>query len=146
MKKETSVAIIFGLVLGGIVAFFIIFQNRTQQMQQNKAIATVSTITPTILVKKESNDITLNLTIDEPKPNAIVDKNTVTIKGKAPKGALIVIESPIKDLSFTTTKEEYSTSFPVALGENIISVNAYVKTQQERIMQKVIKVYYLNEE
>lgn len=145
MKKETSIAIIFGLVLGGIVAFFIIFQNRNQQMQQSKAIG-VTTTTPTILPQKMNTDASLILTVDEPTNNLIVTKNSVTIKGKAPKNALVVIESPIKDLSFTTASDSYSTSFPLALGENSISVSAYVKTQQEKIMQKLIKVYYLKEE
>lgn len=146
MKKETSIAIIFGLILGGIVAFFIIFQNRNQQMQQSKAIGVVTTITPTILPQKTNNDTNMTVTVDEPTDNLIVTKNSVTIKGKAPKNSLVVIESPIKDLSFTTTTDSYSTSFPLALGENAISVSAYVKTQQQRIMQKLIKVYYLNEE
>ena len=146
MKKETSIAIIFGLILGGIVAFFIIFQNRNQQMQQSKAIGVVTTITPTILPQKTNNDTNMTVTVDEPTDNHIVTKNSVTIKGKAPKNSLVVIESPIKDLSFTTTTDSYSTSFPLALGENAISVSAYVKTQKQRIMQKLIKVYYLNEE
>ena len=90
MKKETSIAIIFGLILGGIVAFFIIFQNRNQQMQQSKAIGVVTTITPTILPQKTNNDTNMTVTADEPTDNLIVTKNSVTIKGKAPKNSLDV--------------------------------------------------------
>src|SRR5690606_31683487 len=83
------------------------------------------------------------LEISEPKSQSIVNTNKITIKGKAEKNSLIVIQSPINNTVFKSENQDFSATVPLALGENVISVNAYsgTSTQQEMTLQ----IYYVQE-
>lgn len=140
MKKEMIVAIVFGVLLGLIVAFLMVLRVR-QSGGQNK-ISTENQITPKVMTK---NSQLQPLEITSPSADSITDKNTITIKGKALKDSLIVVESPIKDLAVKNSKEDFSISFPLSLGENIILITAYPKNAKLNSQSNTLKVYYLTE-
>ncbi len=138
MKKETVTAIIFGIVLGGIVAVFILVKNKQIQLAQNKTIKPQETM-------RVPTSSTVNfkpLEITQPQDRGIVNKNTVTIKGSFTKNSLIIIQSPIKDNVFKNDQEDFSVDFPLALGENVIRITAYPSDKQLRTQEKEMRVYY----
>jgi len=144
MKKETSIAVIFGVALGVVVAFFVIFQNKENQMSKNKPLNVSSKVTPTAKLSNLAVIVPLQLT--EPSDNAITNQKTIKIKGKVNKDSLIIFQSPIKDLIVKNDKEEFSIDFPLALGENVVRITVYPKDKTLSSFQKELKVFYLDEQ
>ena len=144
MKKETSIAVIFGIVLGVVVAFFVIFKSKENQMNKNKPLNVSSKITPTTKASNLAAIVPLQLT--EPSDNAITNQKTIKIKGKVNKDSLIIFQSPINDLIVKNAKEEFSIDFPLALGENVIRITVYPKDKTLSSFQKELKVFYLDEQ
>ncbi len=139
MKKETLIAIIFGVGLGVILAVVFIMQSKENQLTKAKPINSLSkTVTPKLKMVT-----TPTLEISEPTDNLIVDSNSINIKGKANKNALIVINSPIKDMVFKNEKEEFKVNFPLALGENVIQLTVYPDDKTGSSINKTLQVYYL---
>lgn len=142
MKKEAIIAIVFGIVLGSILAIFLIAKNKERLLEKSK------TITP--LEKEQAsqakNDGALQLEITEPGDRSIVYKNSVTIKGSFTKNSLIIIQSPIKDLVFKNDSEQFSVDYPLALGENVIRIGAYPQDKQLRPQEKEMRVYYFSKQ
>lgn len=143
MKKETIIAIFFGVLIGGIVAFVLIAKNKEKQLENTKTIAPDAKNTP---ITKVTNPSIQSLEILVPQDRTIVDSNKVTIKGKADKDSTILIESPINDAVFKNEKGEFSYQFPLALGENTIKITAYSKDPKFKPQEKELKIYYLEEQ
>ena len=144
MKKETLIAVILGVMFGIVVAFFMIFKTKDQQAQKVKPMTTTSMqVSPTISVKNTEYQ---PLALSELENGIITDKTSITIKGKTSKDALIVIQSPIKSVTFKNDKEDFSATFPLAFGENVILVSAYPKDSQGSPQEKELKIYYLDEQ
>lgn len=142
MKKESVIAILFGIVLGGVVAFVIIAKNKQAQQEKAKTLTPQITTTPAVSNFGSSQ----RLEVKTPRDKAIVDKNTVTIAGKVVKNSLIVIQSPIRETAFMSDKEEFSKEFPLSLGENVIRVTAYPKDAKLRSQERDLKIYFLDEQ
>ncbi len=140
MKKETILATVFGVLLGLIVALILIFFLRPSGYE--KIEQTKSTLTPKVV----KNNNLVPLEIKEPSDRAISDKDTITISGTTKKGSLIIVESPISEKVLTNKSESFKLSFPLARGENLITIRAYVDRTQTVPQIKTLKVYYLNEE
>jgi ABC-type methionine transport system permease subunit len=143
MKKETVIAIMLGIVFGVIVAVVMVVKTKDQQIDKVKPMNTALHITPTISV---NNTQFQPLQITSPETGVIVDKNAVTITAKASKDALIVIQSPIKTMIMKVTSETFSADFPLAFGENVITVSEYQKDTQAVAQEKELKIYYLDEQ
>ena len=143
MKKETVIAIMLGIVFGVIVAVVMVVKTKDQQIDKVKPMNTALHITPTISV---NNTQFQPLQITSPETGVIVDKNAVTITGKASKDALIVIQSPIKTMIMKVTSETFSADFPLAFGENVITVSECQKDTQAVAQEKELKIYYLDEQ
>lgn len=142
MKKEAIIAIVFGIVLGSILAIFLIAKNKERLLEKSK------TITP--LEKEQAsqakNEGSVQLEITEPGDKSIVYNNSVTIKGSFTKNSLIIIQSPIKDLVFKNDSEQFSVDYPLALGENVIRISAYPQDKQLRPQEKEMRVYYFSQQ
>jgi len=143
MKKETIVAIILGLLLGGMVAFFLITKTSEKELEKSKAIAPTSTLNQEKVAVVSGYQ---NLEISQPQDEEIVDKEMVTISGKVEKNSLIVIQSPIKEVILNADNNSFQTDFPLALGENVIKIVAYPHSQLLRSQEKELRVYYLKNE
>lgn len=142
MKKESVIAILFGILLGAVVAFIIIAKNKQAQQEKAKTLTPQITTTPAPIDFSNSQ----RLEITSPHDKAIVDKNTVTITGKVVKNSLIIIQSPIKEIAFNNEKEEFSKDFPLSLGENVIKISAYPKDTKLRSQERDLKVYFIDEQ
>ncbi len=143
MKKETIIAIALGICLGLVVAVIVTLKTRNTETKKVTPISNTLHVTPTIVAK---NLQASSFELTEPQQEAIVTKNSVLIKGRAPKGSLIVIQSPIQTLTFTNDTENFEKTFSLALGENVILATAYPKTQGGSGIERELKVYYLDEE
>ena len=141
MKKETIAAVIFGVLLGVIGALILIGKARLMGTSSSKSIPNSKNISPAASAAKP----TQLLVLAGPTNLSIFETNSMTIKGKASAGGLIVIQSPIKEVILTVEKDSFSTDFPLALGENVISVNLYPKDPKASPQQKILKIYYLDE-
>lgn len=140
MKKETTAAIIFGVIFGSILAVVLVLRNKQAQLKQSKTLTKVVSVTP--IAKSNASEFT-QLELLEPKDEIISDKNSVNIKGKVAKNSTIIIQSPIRDLVIKADKEDFSTNFPLAYGENVISVTAYSTDSVGKTQTRELKVYYL---
>jgi len=140
MKRETIVAIVFGILLGGVLAIIIIARNKQNQINSNKAVAPINKITPSA-IKINSQ----NLEVDTPITGSIVYENSVMIKGKAEVGATIFLQSAFKDQVYKNEKAGFEINFPLAFGENTIKMTVYPKDPQLKVQEKELKIYYLEE-
>ncbi len=142
MRKEIIVAIVFGVALGLTVAVFMIFNLKKAETKIGNSLAKIG---PTQAVKSMVTDLQ-PLEIAEPKDNAIFDGTKIKIKGKAPKEALIIIQSPIKELIFKNKNQDFEVDFPIALGENKITVAAYSAGNNSTPQVRSLNIYYLDEQ
>lgn len=144
MKKETYAAIVLGIVLGLTAAVVMIVKTKESKISKNTPFPSVAPLETPVAPIKSSN--LQSFDIAEPENNVVVNKNSITIKGKAPKNALIIIQSPIKDISFSSENEEFSQEIPLAFGENVIHITVYSKDREVNSREKELKVYYLDEQ
>ncbi|MGB9883635.1 MAG: hypothetical protein ACPLRN_03965 [Microgenomates group bacterium] len=143
MKKEGLLAVIFGVIFGSLIGFFLVFQTNNNQSLKNKAIPTIEQVRQ---INQQKQEILQTLEIIEPNNYATYAVNSVTIKGKAPKNSLIVVQSPIKDQVFVNQTINFKIDFPLARGENVIKVVVYPKDKKLTTQEKILKIYYLQEE
>lgn len=139
MKKEASVAVGMGIVFGLIFSFIVITNTQKNQSVSQKTVS--QKIRP---VTTEQQTVSQPITITEPNDGAIISESSVTIKGKTDKNSFIILQTQVKDLSFTTKSENFEYSVPLTLGENVIHINAYPKGANGKIQEKELRVYYLN--
>jgi len=138
MKKETIIAIIFGVFFGAIFSFFFIDSSK-KQFQSPKLLSNLITITPK---NKVTEIVSQNLEIITPENNSISNQKQIVIKGKAPKKSLMIIQSPIKDITFENENESFTIDFPLAYGANQISIFSYPKNSPTPLFKNLI-IYYL---
>lgn len=142
MRKEIIIAIVFGVILGLGVAGFMIFNLKRAGVKNTK---TLNTAGPSPVV--ENKTVVLQpLEISEPSNNALFNTNSIKIKGKASKGSLIIAQSAIKDLAFKNEKQDFEIDFPLALGENKITVAAYTSENTTVPQVRLLNIYYLDEQ
>ena len=139
MKKETMMAVIFGIGLGVVVALLVVFQSKEKQLAKTKLINNqTKTLTPKVKVTT-----TPFLEILSPSDKVVLETNSTAIKGKANKNSLIVIQSPIKELVFKNEKEDFEKDFSLAMGENVIELTNYPEDKNLPAVHKLLRVYYL---
>lgn len=141
MKKEVGIAIFFGVLLGLIVAAIMISRVRLLENQRLK-LPGDSQISPPV---RNPNTQIQTLEIIEPKDQAVVNQKSVRLRGKTVKNALIIVQTPIKDIVINAKGETFSVDVPLALGENVITVASYPKGSQQPSQKKTLKLYYLDE-
>ena len=122
MKKEklilSFVAALVGILVAGIAFYF-------YQSTKEISIPDISTSeeeeeesSPTPTPKPKEND---EITISEPNDETIVEKKTITIKGKTTKESIVLISSPSNSvLALASAKGEFSTEFDLEDGVNVI--------------------------
>ena len=142
MKKETVMAIVLGIVFGVGVALFLVLKTKKEEQLKVIPVTTSAQITPVV---ERTATIDQVLTISQPEENTITDKKSITIKGKAANGSLLVMQSPVKILAVSLENNDYSEDFPLALGENVIQLTVYPKDTKITPQSKTLTVYYLPE-
>ena len=148
MAKESVIAIVLGLVLGIVVAIAAVAYTVNIQKKQNTQIQQKATeaSSPSTLVSisiPPTVTVLQSLEISSPQSGSITPDKTIAIKGSAGSGTLIVAQSPIKTQILNTDKDAYSIEFPLALGENVITLSAYHKGAVLPVQRKLY-IYRLN--
>ena len=122
MRKEVLFAIIFGLILGGVIIFGIRFAN--------KAVQTVAPISPspTPLTNNQPINPTPEqspLTISSPTNNSVVGQSSITITGKTFPNAIIAATSnEYEALSQSGNDGTFNLNFTLSGGENQIKIES----------------------
>lgn len=143
MKKETIIAVSFGIIFGAVLALILLLKNKELQFNRTKTIA------PTVSLNQKAknlNTTTLHLDISQPHDGDIVNSNKIILKGKTEKGALIVVETASSDNIFKNSNEDFSLSIPLSFGENNILITVYSKDPQTKPLEKELKVFYLDQQ
>ena len=141
MNRETIIAVVLGILLGVGIGFFVLFQS--SRSDQTKVIPISGDAENKKVVTTSRGQDEAILEIKEPLNMAIVNTNKITIKGIVEKNSLIVIQSPINNKVFKTENETFETTYPLSLGENTISINAYSKSSTPQ--EITLKIYYVVE-
>jgi hypothetical protein len=144
MKKETIIAIGLGVFLG-ITVGVVILLNTTRPNGENKVNTPELDLQQTAAANQnESGAIRFELA--GPANNSTVASNTITIKGRATKDSLLVIQSPLSNSVLKTEQDTFEVDFPLALGENVINLTFYPKGSPNSYQEKTLRVYYLKNE
>lgn len=129
MNRESIIAIVLGLTLGVLVALGAVFYTVQKQKQANTEATNSSSASSSASLVKISIPPTVtvlqSLDIDRPQSGIVTQNKTVTVVGKTGKEALLVLQSPIKTITEETKTGSFSIDFPLALGENTITISAY---------------------
>lgn len=142
MNKESIIAILLGLVLGIVVAIGVVSitvsrqKARNTSIQEKNQIASISGVLKTTAVPPTVT-VLQSLQIDSPKSGSITEEKTTRIKGIAGSDSLIVVQSPISTQSLKLDKPQFSIEFPLALGENVITISVYHKGAVIPVQKKV---------
>ncbi len=123
MNRETVIAIIMGIVLGGLVGFFVLL--KSPRLEKTKVIPVSQTSaqkTPTKNTKSEKNIV---FSLAQPTDYEVTPDEEIELKGKAPDKSLIVAQSPAGRSVAKTEGTQFTVKIPLALGENVIHLSAY---------------------
>lgn len=143
MKKEPIIAITFGILLG-IGVGVVILNNTAASAGKNNPIAQGNNVLQNAKPKR-TTDAQIMFEISSPVEGTTVSEKKITIKGKATKDSLLVMQSPAGQEVLKNTKEDFSMEVPLALGENVINVTFYPKGSATDYQEKSLRVYYLPE-
>ncbi len=143
MKKETLIAVFFGVLLGLGAAVAITMNVRKSEIKKINPIVTNLPVTPTVKVEQSHAE---TLEVASPQSGEIVQTKSITISGKAPKDGLIVIQSPASSDIRKSAGGNFSLNYPLAAGENVILISFYPKDQAGVPIEKELKVFSLSEQ
>jgi hypothetical protein len=142
MKKETIFAIFLGIAFGVVLSFVMISRTKSNQFGKTKPLTNEKKAPQTVAADVE----TQSFTISEPQDKQIISSNSVTVKGVASKGDLLIIQSPIKDIAYKLDSDSFQVKIPLALGENVVNLTVYPSNVKGRTQEKQLRVYYLDEQ
>ncbi|MDA1316643.1 MAG: hypothetical protein O3B87_01310 [bacterium] len=139
MNRETIIAISMGIVLGALVALVVFFQsNKTDETK-------VVPVAPNQATKDTTSQPSVPklLSITSPEQGTVVDANTISITGKAPKNSLIIVQSASFESTFKSKEETFNVDVDLQIGENVIQLSAY--TESSTPQQQTLRIYYIEE-
>ncbi len=143
MKKETFIAVFLGVTFGIVLSVIMISKTRETNLSKTKPLTSTKKETSSVVFTKENQGVSFK--VNEPSDNQVFSVNSVTIKGEAESGALLIVQSPIKDYVLKVEKDRFSFNMPLALGENVIHLTVYPQSEQGRVQQKELRVFYIEE-
>jgi hypothetical protein len=141
MKKETIYAISLGVFLGFLIAFIMILILRPSGQKKTMTSQSKTTIVPKKIKKNFQS-----LEISSPSDRQIMLSKKVTIRGSVEPGSLIIITSSASEKTIKNKEKNFQIDFPLVLGENVISIQAFVDKTQRTPQIKTLQVFYLEEE
>ncbi|MBP9691685.1 hypothetical protein KBD81_06425 [Candidatus Woesebacteria bacterium] len=139
MKRETIIAIVFGILLGAAAGVVVLFQTKSKDAA--KVIPIDSNQKKVITPMPVASTSAEQLVISKPGDRAIVSEKSITITGTAPINALIIAQSPTSEQILKNEKEQFSVTMPLALGENVINISVYAGSGTPQ--EQVLRIYYV---
>lgn len=137
MRKEVSVAIIIGVVLGAIILYGITLANKSaSSLPKTQQIAT----TPIPTVEKEqakSNSLTFNNLVN----NQVVFEKQLTLTGKTtPNTTISIIWEEDEVITVSDESGSFSQKINLIPGENIIKID--ILTKGNILDSQLLKLVY----
>lgn len=121
MRKEVLVAILIGIILGGLVAFGI-WRANLAFLPQKEETKTEQTASPT----PKSDASLSSLIITQPENGSVVPENKVIIKGAAAPNSTVVILTESSDFVTQADKDGgFEQEVELEGGPNEIAITAY---------------------
>lgn len=137
MRKEIIIAITVGFVIGLIITFGIYTANRALKQKSQPAAELPSVEAPSAPTPPPA----LLLEITEPENNLVVNKNKITVSGKADaKTTIAILAEDFEDLLLTDEEGVFSSEVPLTGGANEIKIIAINKSGEKE--EKVITIVY----
>lgn len=143
VEKDVILAIMVGILIGGLTALFTLFLPKFIKKQLPKSGQQVKEagkeeIAPIFVAPSYS------FTVESPEDEAMFSQDKISVLGNSLPGALITVVSPI-DESVTEADDKgvFKTEVLVEEGANEISITSYHKGKEET---QTITVYYTEEE
>lgn len=120
MRKEVFLAILLGLILGGIITFG--FYQANKSTQNSTTADTTPSPTPGSEIATDTNLLTIN----SPKDGAIFSTDSATISGQTNSSdTIIVILTPTRSFVVKPdTNNQFSQNIELDAGGNLIQISA----------------------
>jgi len=124
MRKEVIFAVIFGVIIGGVILYGINLANSSSNSIKETSTPTASpsgtSISPTPTIKT----VTTNLNIQSPENNTVIFENKTTLKGNTSADTAIAIVSELDDILIKSSPEgTFSAEINLIKGTNEISIS-----------------------
>ncbi|KXK11741.1 MAG: hypothetical protein UZ22_OP11002000302 [Microgenomates bacterium OLB23] len=139
MKKETVFAILLGIGAGVLIALWVI-RGTQKNTKDNDQLVVDGSITPSITISSGNSE---PLLISEPQDGYLSSTENVVIKGKSKKGALVVAQSPLQEVTESLTSDEFEITLELMQGLNNVLVTSY---NDKNIDTRMLTIYYIAEE
>lgn len=137
MRKEVILAIIIGVIFGGVGLYGLKLANQTVVSQK---IEEPESITPTISTTPTPS-ITDTINIDSPTDHSVSFNSTINIKGRTrPNSPVAITVENSDEIVQSDTQGIFSLDVTLVGGENNITVS--VPQQNGEVMTKTISVIY----
>jgi hypothetical protein len=133
MKKETVIAIVLGIIAGISIAAVVILNSRHTSGTDNELV--LGNPSPTVTINTSE---TAPLLITSPDNETTTEESSIILKGSGPKGALLVIQTPLEEYTSTIRTTTFSQEIQLMAGENVIRVTSYAK---KNIDSRTLSVY-----
>jgi hypothetical protein len=138
MKKETVFAILLGIGAGVLIALWVI--RGTQPNTKGDNLAMDDKITPSISI---SNTLAEPLLISKPEDGYLSSVDTVEIKGSSKKGSLIIVQSPVQEITEKITSDDFQIKIKLMEGMNNVLITSY---KEKNIETHALTIYYVQEQ
>jgi len=128
MKKELTIAIFIGILLGfGLSAFFWARNNKKVPLLSSRnpkptETENIPSPVPTKTVEEES----VTLTINQPENEIVTSEENLEIQGTTlPNATVIIIWEEAEDILVADKSGQFKTEIELIGGENTINISAY---------------------
>ncbi|KKT71517.1 MAG: hypothetical protein UW68_C0063G0006 [Candidatus Collierbacteria bacterium GW2011_GWB1_44_6] len=141
MRKEVLFAIIFGIILGGVILFGIDLANKSVNKFPQDQTSQPESPSPTLTSTKTI------LEIITPQNHSVTTEKSINLHGKATPNSTIALISESEDLILDTSPEgTFSAQINLIAGENTITITNLLKDNKlETISITVIQTNTLPE-
>ncbi|OGD83556.1 hypothetical protein A2572_00415 [Candidatus Collierbacteria bacterium RIFOXYD1_FULL_40_9] len=139
MRKEVSIAIIIGVILGGIILYGIKIANDSTKNLKVESPTPTSTLTPVPITNtdKKNPAITLSSHIS----GQVLFEKEITLVGKTtPNSSLAIIWEDDEVITKTDVSGNFSQKITLISGENNIQVD--LVNQDNSLTSETFKLYY----
>lgn len=127
MRKEVILAIIIGVLLGGIILFGINLANKASKLNSGGENVENTNENSSPSIVKKSPDL---VSIIFPQANAVVTESVLTLKGSAKPNSTVAIISENDDILATIDSSgNFSSLINLISGENMITVTVVDENQ-----------------
>ncbi len=140
MRKEVSIAIIIGIILGGVILYGIkIANDSTSNLGGPTPTPTSSISTTPTPTGAESKNQKINVTSHS--TGQVLFEKDITISGKTlPNKSISIIWEDDENIAVTNDLGEFSQKLSLTSGENNIQID--VVDQNNQLVSQTLKLYF----